>query len=113
MNKLREAVYIGSRNFCRQHPDMFVFSEFDSGTEQVILTIEYNGGFAIDKELKDTKNPYIFGPRVKRIADYSVILHANHPHTSVMLILSSMLADMYDKFDLTFNVKGDIYGSSR
>lgn len=29
MNKLHEAVYIGSRNFCRQHTDIFVFSEFD------------------------------------------------------------------------------------
>ena len=56
MNKLHEAVYIGSRNFCRQHPDIFVFSEFDSGREQVTLTIEYNGGFAIAREKKKKRS---------------------------------------------------------
>lgn len=102
MNKLHEAVYIGSRNFCRAHPDVFVFSEFDSAREQVILTIEYNGGFAIAREVKDIKNPYTFGPRVKRMADYSVILKAREPHVVVNMALSGMYKDMCDAFDLTF-----------
>jgi hypothetical protein len=102
MNKLHEAVYIGSRNFCRQHPDIFVFSEFDSGREQVILTIEYNGGFAIARELKDQKTPYTFGPRVKKFADYSLILRSNKPHYMVHTILSGMYDDMCKAYDLTF-----------
>lgn len=102
MNKLHEAVYIGSRNFCRAHSDIFVFSEFDSAREQVILTIEYNGGFAIAREVKDIKNAYTFGPRVKRMADYSVILKAREPHVVVNMALSGMYKDMCDAFDLTF-----------
>ena len=102
MNKLHEAVYIGSRNFCRQHPDIFVFSEFDSGREQVTLTIEYNGGFAIARENKDQKTPYTFGPRVKNFVDYSVILRANEPHYMVKLALNSMYEDMCKAYDLTF-----------
>ena len=103
MNKLHEAVYIGSRNFCRKHPDIFVFSEFDSGREQVTLTIEYNGGFAIARELKDDSPvPYVFGPRVMRFADYAVIMRARDPHVSVRLILDSMYEDMCKAYDLTF-----------
>lgn len=102
MNKLHEAVYIGSRNFCRAHPDIFVFSEFDSAREVVTLTIEYNGGFAIAREVKDIKNAYTFGPRVKRMVDYSVILKAREPHVMVNVALSSMYKDMCDAFDLTF-----------
>lgn len=101
MNKLHEAVYIGSRNFCRAHPDIFVFSEFDSAREQVTLTIEYNGGFAIAREAKDIKNAYTFGPRVKQIADYSAILRAREPHVVVNMALSSMYKSMCDAFDLT------------
>lgn len=103
MNKLHEAVYIGSRNFCRQHPDIFVFSEFDSGREQVTLTIEYNGGFAIARELKDDSPvPYVFGPRVVRIADYAVIMRARDPHDAVRLILEGMCEGMCEAYDLTF-----------
>jgi len=105
MNKLHEAVYIGSRNFCRQHPDMFVFSEFDSGREQITLTIEYNGGFAIameTKEREERRTPYVFGPRVKRIADYEVIMRAREPHYAVRLALDSMYDDMCKAYDLTF-----------
>ena len=102
MNKLHEAVYIGSRNFCRQHPDIFVFSEFDSAREQVTLTIEYNGGFAIAREAKDQKTPYTFGPRVKKFADYSLILRSNKPHCMVHAILSGMFDDMCKAYDLTF-----------
>ena len=98
MNKLHEAVYIGSRNFCKQHPDIFVFSEFDSGREQVTLTIEYNGGFAIAREAKDQQTPYTFGPRVRRIADYAVIMRARDPHDAVRLILEGMC----EAYDLTF-----------
>lgn len=102
MNKLHEAVYIGSRNFCRKHPDIFVFSEFDSAREQVTLTIEYNGGFAIASEAKDQKTPYTFGPRVKKFADYAVIIRAREPHYAVQLILNSMYDDMCEAYDLTF-----------
>lgn len=102
MNKLHEAVYIGSRNFCRQHPDIFVFSEFDSARQQVTLTIEYNGGFAIAREAKDQKTPYTFGPRVRRIADYDVFLRAKLPHYAVHVMLSSMYEDMCKAYDLTF-----------
>lgn len=105
MNKLHEAVYIGSRNFCRQHPDIFVFSEFDSVREQVTLTIEYNGGFAIARERKEEEDrlvPYVFGPRVRKIADYSVIIRAREPHYAVQLILNSMYDDMCEAYDLTF-----------
>lgn len=102
MNKLHEAVYIGSRNFCRQHPDIFVFSEFDSGREQVTLTIEYNGGFAIAREAKDQQTPYTFGPRVRRIADYAVIMRAREPHYAVHLILEGMCEGMCEAYDLTF-----------
>ena len=105
MNKLHEAVYVGSRNFCRAHPDIFVFSEFDSAMEQVTLTIEYNGGFAIAREEKEEQErlvPYVFGPRVKRKADYSVILRAREPHVVVNMALSGMYKSMCDAFDLTF-----------
>lgn len=102
MNKVREAVYIGSRNFCRKHPDMFVFSEFDSDNERVTLTIEYNGGFAIAKELKDTKNPYVFGPRISHYIDYAYLLRSNKPHEMVQILLSNLHAEMMSKFDLTF-----------
>lgn len=105
MNKLHEAVYIGSRNFCREHPDIFVFSEFDSGREQVTLTIEYNGGFAIARERKEEEDrhaPYVFGPRVKNFVDYSVILRTNEPHYMVNLALNSMYEDMCKAYDLTF-----------
>lgn len=102
MNKLHEAVYIGSRNFCRQHPDIFVFSEFDSGREQVTLTIEYNGGFAIAREKKEEKYPYVFGPRVKKFADYAVIIRAREPHYAVQVILDGMFEDMCKAYDLTF-----------
>jgi len=105
MNKLHEAVYIGSRNFCRAHPDIFVFSEFDSAMEQVTLTIEYNGGFAIAREEKEERDrlvPYVFGPRVTKIADYNVILRAREPHVVVNMALSSMYKKMCDAFDLTF-----------
>lgn len=105
MNKLHEAVYIGSRNFCRMHPDIFVFSEFDSAMERVTLTIEYNGGFAIVREAKDIKNAYTFGPRVKKMADYSVILRAKEPHVVITMALSGMYKDMCDAFDLTFMEK--------
>lgn len=108
MNKLHEAVYIGSRNFCRAHPDIFVFSEFDSAREVVTLTIEYNGGFAIAQEEKQERDrlvPYVFGPRVKRMVDYSVILKAREPHVMVNVALSSMYKDMCDAFDLTFMEK--------
>ena len=102
MNKLHEAVYIGSRNFCRQHPDIFVFSEFDGVKQQVTLTIEYNGGFAIAREAKDQQTPYTFGPRVIRIADYAVIIRAGEPHYMVHTILSGMFDDMCKAYDLTF-----------
>ena len=102
MNKLHEAVYIGSRNFCRQHPDIFVFSEFDSGREQVRLTIEYNGGFAIARERKEEKQPYVFGPIVMRFADYAVITRARMPHDAVHTILNGMYDDMCKAYDLTF-----------
>lgn len=106
MDKLHEAVYIGSRNFCRAHPDIFVFSEFDSAREQVTLTIEYNGGFAIAREAKEReelRTPYVFGPRVKRIADYDeVIMRAIEPHDAVRLALDSMYDDMCKAYDLTF-----------
>ena len=105
MNKLHEAVYIGSRNFCRQHPDIFVFSEFDSGREQVTLTIEYNGGFAIARERKEEEKrlvPYVFGPRVRKFADYAVIIRARMPHDAVRLILDGMYEDMCKAYDLTF-----------
>lgn len=102
MNKLHEAVYIGSRNFCRQHPDIFVFSEFDSGRELVTLTIEYNGGFAIARERKEERYPYVFGPRVRKYADYAVIMKARMSHDAVQLILDSMYEDMCKAYDLTF-----------
>ena len=102
MNKLHEAVYIGSRNFCREHPDIFVFSEFDSGREHVRLTIEYNGGFAIARERKEEKQPYAFGPIVMRFADYAVIARARMPHDAVHLILNGMYEDMCKAYDLTF-----------
>lgn len=102
MNKVREAVYIGSRNFCRQHPDIFVFSEFEPERDQVKLTIEYNGGFAIARELRDTRNPYVFGPRVGRYVDYGMIMKSKTPHIWVNIQLSEMLKEMTDKFDLTF-----------
>ena len=105
MNKLHEAVYIGSRNFCRQHPDIFVFSEFDSGREQITLTIEYNGGFAIARERKEEENrlvPYVFGPRVRKFADYAIIMRAREPHDAVHLILDGMYEDMCKAYDLTF-----------
>lgn len=105
MNKLHEAVYIGSRNFCREHPDIFVFSEFDSGREQVTLTIEYNGGFAIARERKEEHErlvPYVFGPIVRKIADYAVIIRAREPHYAVKVILDSMYEDMCKAYDLTF-----------
>ena len=102
MNKVREAVYIGSRNFCREHPDIFVFSEFDSSRERVTLTIEYNGGFAIAREEKDEEYPYVFGPRVMKIADYAVIISARYPHDAVRLILDCMFEDMCKAYDLTF-----------
>ena len=105
MNKLHEAVYIGSRNFCRQHPDIFVFSEFDSERERVKLTIEYNGGFAIAREKKEERDrlvPYVFGPRVRRFADYVVIMRAREQHDAVRLILDGMYEDMCKAYDLTF-----------
>lgn len=102
MNKLHEAVYIGSRNFCREHPDIFVFSEFDSGREQVTLTIEYNGGFAIARERKAEKYPYVFGPMVRKIADYAVIIRAREPHYAAQVILDGMYEDMCKAYDLTF-----------
>lgn len=105
MNKLHEAVYIGSRNFCRQHPDIFVFSEFDSDRERVTLTIEYNGGFAITRERKEEQDrlvPYVFGPRVRKFADYAVITRARMPHDAVHLILDGMFEDMCKAYDLTF-----------
>ena len=105
MNKLHEAVYIGSRNFCRQHPDIFVFSEFDSATERVKLTIEYNGGFAIAKELKNTRNPYVFGPRTGQYIEYGYILSSNKPHEMVRTLLSNLHAELMDQFDLTFKLK--------
>ena len=102
MNKLHEAVYIGSRNFCREHPDIFVFSEFDSERERVTLTIEYNGGFAIAREKKEEKYPYVFGPMVRKFADYAVIMRARLPHDAVRLILDGMYEDMCKAYDLTF-----------
>lgn len=105
MNKLHEAVYIGSRNFCREHPDIFVFSEFDSGRELVTLTIEYNGGFAIARERKEEEYrrvPYEFGPRVRKFADYAIIMKARMPHDAVHLILDGMYEDMCKAYDLTF-----------
>lgn len=105
MNKLHEAVYIGSRNFCRAHPDIFVFSEFDSSRERVTLTIEYNGGFAIARERKEEKDrlvPYVFGPIVRKFADYAVIIRAREPHYAVHLILDGMYDDMCKAYDLTF-----------
>ena len=106
MNKLHEAVYIGSRNFCRQHPDIFVFSEFDSGREQVTLTIEYNGGFAIAKELRDTtKNHYVFGPRISHNIEYGYVLRSNKPHEIIYMLLNNLYAELMDQFDLTFKLK--------
>lgn len=105
MNKLHEAVYIGSRNFCREHPDIFVFSEFDSSRELVTLTIEYNGGFAIAREKKEEQDrlvPYVFGPRVRKFADYAVIIRAREPHYAVQVILDGMYEDMCKAYDLTF-----------
>lgn len=103
MNKLHEAVYIGSRNFCRQHPDIFVFSEFDSDRQQVKLTIEYNGGFAIYKEFKDTtKYKYVFGPRVSHFLTYGDVLKSKTPHVMIHTLLSNMHAELMNQYDLTF-----------
>ena len=105
MNKLHQAVYVGSRNFCREHPDIFVFSEFDSSRELVTLTIEYNGGFAIAREKKEEHEqlvPYVFGPMVRKFVDYTVIMRARMPHDAVHLILDSMYEDMCKVYDLTF-----------
>lgn len=104
MSPIKEAVYFGSRNFCRQHPDMFVFSECDKSQQVIFLTIEYNGGFAIAKEAKSFNCPYVFGPRVQRAVDYEMITKYRGKGSEVIrTVLSEMYNEMTEKFELKMN----------